>query len=192
MESVSCSPLFYKRIRHFNVPGHLHFLTFSCHDRLPILTNDLWRAQLAEALNDARRKHHVDLWAYVFMPEHVHLLVRPREDQYRVDRFLKTVKQGSSKRILNRMRKTSSPLLKRLAVHRKDGQGRHSIWLPGPGYDTNLWTLERIIEKARYCHRNPVCRGLVASPERWRWSSYRWLEMGHRGDEPIPLDNWDC
>jgi hypothetical protein len=29
------------------------------------------------------------------------------------------------------------------------------------------------IEKLRYKHQNPVKRGLLASPELWRWSSLR-------------------
>jgi putative transposase len=29
------------------------------------------------------------------------------------------------------------------------------------------------MEKLGYIHRNPVKRGLVASPEQWKWSSYR-------------------
>jgi putative transposase len=37
----------------------------------------------------------------------------------------------------------------------------------------NLWTAKKLIEKLRYMHRNPVMRGLVALPERWRWSSFR-------------------
>ncbi|HUK46479.1 MAG TPA: hypothetical protein VLW06_02765 [Terriglobales bacterium] len=27
-------------------------------------------------------------------------------------------------------------------------------------------------------HRNPVTRGLAASPEQWRWSSYRFYWLG--------------
>jgi putative transposase len=27
--------------------------------------------------------------------------------------------------------------------------------------------------KLRYLHRNPVKRGLVQTPEEWKWSSYR-------------------
>ena len=37
------------------------------------------------------------------------------------------------------------------------------------------------IEKPRYIHRNPVKRGLVASPELWRWSSYRYYRLGEKG-----------
>ena len=34
-------------------------------------------------------------------------------------------------------------------------------------------TTKKRVEKLRYMHRNPVKRGLVESPEQWRWSSYR-------------------
>ena len=43
-----------------------------------------------------------------------------------------------------------------------------------PGfYDFVVWNRHKRAEKLRYMHENPVRRGLVASPEEWRWSSYR-------------------
>jgi hypothetical protein len=36
-------------------------------------------------------------------------------------------------------------------------------------------------EKLRYMHRNPVKRGLVGSPEQWKWSSYRFYLLGEEG-----------
>jgi len=33
----------------------------------------------------------------------------------------------------------------------------------------------------RYIHRNPVKRGLVASPEQYRWSSFCHYATGERG-----------
>jgi len=40
-------------------------------------------------------------------------------------------------------------------------------------YDFNVWTARERAEKLRYMHQNPVQRGLVESPEQWRWSSFR-------------------
>jgi REP element-mobilizing transposase RayT len=40
-------------------------------------------------------------------------------------------------------------------------------------YDFNVLTEKNRIDKLRYIHRNPVTRGLVASPEQWPWSSFR-------------------
>jgi hypothetical protein len=48
-------------------------------------------------------------------------------------------------------------------------------------YDFNVWTAKKRVEKLRYMHRNPVKRGLVESPEQWRWSSYRHYLLGEAG-----------
>jgi hypothetical protein len=48
-------------------------------------------------------------------------------------------------------------------------------------YDLNVWTTKKRVEKLRYMHRNPVKRRLVESPERWRWSSYRFYCLDEAG-----------
>jgi putative transposase len=48
-------------------------------------------------------------------------------------------------------------------------------------YDFNVWTTKKRVEKLRYMHRNPVKRGLVESPEQWRWSSYRFYLLDEVG-----------
>ncbi len=48
-------------------------------------------------------------------------------------------------------------------------------------YDFNVWTTKKRVEKLRYMHRNPVKRGLVKSPEEWRWSSYRFYFVDEAG-----------
>ena len=37
-------------------------------------------------------------------------------------------------------------------------------------------------------HRNPVKRGLVASPELWRWSSFRAYALGEAGR--VTVNDW--
>ena len=48
-------------------------------------------------------------------------------------------------------------------------------------YDFNVWTAKKRVEKLKYMHRNPVKRGLVAAPEEWRWSSYRFYLLDELG-----------
>jgi len=52
-------------------------------------------------------------------------------------------------------------------------------------YDFNVRSREKVSEKLRYMHRNPVARGLVESPEQWAWSSYRHYASGERGTVEI-------
>ncbi len=55
-------------------------------------------------------------------------------------------------------------------------------------YDYNVWTRHKRVEKIRYIHRNPVRRGLVESPEQWRWSSFRAYAYGEAG--PVRVTDW--
>lgn len=108
----------YKRAVRMNIPAHVHFVTFSCYKRLPLLTNELWRTWLADSIRYACAKLDYALWAYVFMPEHVHLLYKPRREKYNVSDFIKLIKNPVANRILNRLRLEFSPLLTKLQVSR--------------------------------------------------------------------------
>ena len=139
---------------------------------------------------NSNRKHNVALWAYVFMPEHVHLVVRPKLKEYDLSAYRHGLKQSLSKRVINALRELESPLLHKLRVRERPGKECYRFWQEGPGYDKNIWSMDKVVEKARYCHWNPVRRGLVKDPGRWKWSSYRWLELSKRDGEPLVLDEW--
>ena len=48
-------------------------------------------------------------------------------------------------------------------------------------YDFNVWSEKKRVEKLRYIHRNSVTRGLVDSPEKWKWSRFRSYRYGETG-----------
>ena len=62
-----------KKVKHYDREGDAHFLTFSCCQRLALLSKDRTRQWFLDALDKGRVKHGFDLWAWVIMPEHVHL-----------------------------------------------------------------------------------------------------------------------
>jgi putative transposase len=41
----------------------------------------------------------------------------------------------------------------------------------------NIFTDKKRLETLRYMDGNPVKRGLVASPDKWRWSSFRFYHL---------------
>src|SRR5207249_7227289 len=73
-----------KRRRRFDEAGQARELTFSCYRRHRFLSRDRTRQWFVEEMEAARREFPIDLWAYVIMPEHVHLLVYPREPGVKV------------------------------------------------------------------------------------------------------------
>lgn len=180
----------YRKAERRNIPGHVHFYTFSCYQRLPLLTNQLWQQWLAESLAHARKELHFDVWAYVFMPEHVHLLLHPRNEKYNISEFMQLAKKPMARRVIASLKKANAPLLQKLKVTARDGSVTYRYWQPGGGHDLNIYTMKKAIEKAQYCHNNPVKRRLVHSPEKWRWSSFRWLEQGVNENKPVVVDDW--
>jgi len=55
--------------------GDLHFVTFSCYQRLPLLGTESARNVFVHELEKVRNEMGFRLVGYVVMPEHVHLLM---------------------------------------------------------------------------------------------------------------------
>ena len=80
----------YKHCKRYDVPGHAHELTSTCFRGLRLLSRNRTREWLVEAIGRARSRHSFDVWAYVIMPEHVHLLIFPRHPDYSVSRIIRS------------------------------------------------------------------------------------------------------
>jgi len=159
-----------KLVKHYDLPGHAHFLTFSCYRRLPLLTKDRTRNWFIEALEKAREQHQLDLWAWVIMPEHVHLLIYPRQPEYRMKAILAFIKKPVGSKAIGYLRRYAPHFLEKLTVSHKSRTYRR-FWQAGPGQDHNLYEPEAIHKVAEYIHNNLVRRGLVSHPDDWLWSS---------------------
>ncbi len=136
-------------LRRFQNCGHLHFITFSCRDRQALLGEPESRTVFVETLEAMRLRSGADIYGYVTMPEHVHILLSEPRLQ-----LLATAIQG----------------LKQASAH-YIGPPRCSLWSPRY-YDFNVISDYKRIEKLRYMHRNPVRRGLVSEAKAWPWSSF--------------------
>jgi putative transposase len=102
-------PLHQKQVRSYNTPGHAHELTFSCFHRLPLLSRDRTRQWFLDALDAARHRLNLALWAYVIMPEHVHVIVCPREPVYQVRLIRTALKVPVQRKALAFLRPTLRP-----------------------------------------------------------------------------------
>lgn len=174
---------FRKRRRSFNDIGHAHELTFSCYRGLPLLGKDRTRRWFIDALNAARRKQRLELWAYVIMPEHVHVLMLPL-GLYEMSVILQSIKQSVSRRAIAHLRKHAPAWLEKNLRAGDDARGPvYHFWQPGGGYDRNVTNAATAWASVAYIHRNPVKRGLADCETDWAWSSARW----YAGSEGVLL-----
>ena len=152
------------RLERFHGANHLHFITFSCYRRQQLLAMAHRRDAFLQLFEQVRRRYDFTVVGYVVMPEHVHLLIsEPAEGD--VALLMKVLKQRAARRFLAR----------------KNGNEQSLHFWQKRFYDFNVWSRRKEVEKLRYIHRNPVMRGLVTSPEMWRWSSFRSYAHGEDG-----------
>jgi putative transposase len=166
-----------KRLRHFDEPGHAHYLTFSCFRNQRFLKSARACQWLVDALAAAKQEQPFDLWAWVFMPEHVHLLLCPRAGTS-ISAILTAIKKPVGRIAAAWVRKKTPHFIPRMLDTQPGGGQVLRFWQRGGGYDRNIITIRELREKIGYIHKNPVRRGLVASPADWPWSSYAAWQTG--------------
>ena len=140
---------------------------------------------MSESISRATANHKFDLIAFVYMPEHLHLLVLPRTEDSKVSSLLKAIKRPYSYRIKQLLKQSDSELLEKLTVRQRPGVMTFRYWQEGPGYDRNLHSPNAIEAAINYIHLNPVRRGLCTNPIDWKWSSAR---LYLAPDQPIDPD----
>src|SRR5271170_894100 len=129
------------QLKRFHQSGQTHFITFCCYRRRALFLSDVTKDTFESALERVRRSYRLYVYAYVAMPEHVHLLLSEPEHET-LDVAIKSLKQGVSRRLI--------------------GDAEH-FWQK-PYYDFNIRNRRQFTEKLSYIHRNPVRRGLCALP----------------------------
>ena len=168
-----------------DLPGHAHELTFSCYRRYPLLSRDRTRLWFCDSLSGAAKKWDFAIFAWVIMPEHVHVVLRPRRPDYRMAHILRAIKLPVSRRAMRYLTDRDSPWLDRLTRIRGSRTER-LFWQSGGGYDRNIDSSETLARSIEYIHSNPVRRGLVESASDWYWSSA--ADYYRMRKAPVPIE----
>lgn len=129
------------------------YYIFDRHQRWPILADSLKYCQKYKGLK---------IYAYVFMLNHLHLIIQANDTAS----VLRDFKKFTAKRIYQNLLATEPAVAKLF----DEGEGSFRIW-----QKTNM---PKIIEtnhyfqqKLAYIHDNPVRKEYVSGPEYWYWSS---------------------
>ncbi len=122
--------------------GSLHFITWSCYRRKPLLGNPTRRDLLLTVLELMRVRYRFAVIGYVVMPEHAHLLIS--------EPIISQPMIGDPSKIIQAVKVNVS---RRLAI---GGEFSGRFW-QSRFYDFNLWGQQKEVEKLKYMHRNWWC-----------------------------------
>lgn len=157
-----------------NERGHAHELTFSCYRRFPFLKAERTCQWLVESIDAARAQLDFDVWAWVFMPDHAHVIVYPRGG-YDIAEIRSAIKAPVGRKAVTYMRQHAPHWL--ALITRRRGQKRERLfWQSGGGYDRNVVTKHTLLSMIDYLHDNPVRKKLVVRARDWRRSSAAWYD----------------
>ena len=173
---------FRKTRKRIDEAGHARELTFSCFKRFRFLDRDRTRQWFIDELFQARQQFDFDLWAYVIMPDHAHLLIYPNKPET-VGIMAGKIKENVARKAISFLEENAPEWLARISV-REGNRIRRRFWQPGGGYDRNVVELRTLQKMIDYIHMNPVRRGLVTRPEDWIWSSSLW----YAGVRPVSIE----
>jgi len=161
------------------------YITIVTKDRLPVFQSDAIKTVTCQALDEARKSGGFLLFAYVIMPDHLHLLTDCPKTSADV---LRCVKGITARRVID--------YLKEHNYQSSLAKLRHDEWKRKHSY--SLWQQEKnvfsvfsegvFMQKVNYINLNPVRAGLAERAIDYRRSSARIWQRIPNDDEPLMVD----
>ena len=163
-----------KKWSNHNLAGALHFVTGNVDKRLPIFRNESACRAFLEECQNLKIKRECKLIAFVIMPDHIHLIVNPRDGN--IQEWLGALKSLSAKHLV----KIAPDKL--FAKTENENQVWQDSFKALP-----LWSNWMIWQKINYIHNNPLKVKLSDSAKDYQWTSFRAFYF-EENDELLQID----
>ena len=138
------------RLPRIVIPGYPHHVTQRGNRRARTFFEDGDYELYEVLLGEAARKAEAEIWCYCLMPNHVHIIIVPSDED------------GLRRTFADAHRRYTGYINARLRVTGHLWQGR---------FGSVVMDEEHLAHAVRYVSMNPVRAGLVERAEEWRWSS---------------------
>ncbi len=154
----------------------VRFITTTFNKWQAILIDESYFKILTDSLNFMSSKYQTDVLSYVFMPNHIHLVLffsKPAQ----VSDYMRDFKKFTSGELRRKLlADNKTELLKELET----SVGRYKIWMERFD-DFVIRNAKSVHTKINYIHQNPVRKNLAASPAEYNYSSARFYESEEAG-----------
>ncbi|WP_273567113.1 REP-associated tyrosine transposase [Maribacter halichondriae] len=154
-----------------------YFVSFATVNWIDVFTRRAYFEILEQSVSFCRKEKGMEVYAYCFMPSHVHFIFRSaHEDPSGVLRdFKKHTSRQLVKAIENNPQESRREWLIWMferAGKKKSNVSDRQFW-QHHNKPIELWSTKVIKQKIDYIHNNPVEAGFVTEPTQWKYSSAR-------------------
>lgn len=152
-----------------------YFITLQIVGWVDIFTRKIYRDIVIECIKYCQTKKGLNLFAYVIMSNHIHMLAQSEQDN--LSGFIRDFKHYTSQRFLevlfdgHESRRDWMEIV--FAYHGKlKSKQTYQIWTH-ESHAEHIFSQKFVEQKINYIHQNPVRNGLVDKAEDYRYSSAR-------------------
>jgi len=138
------------RLPRLVIPGHPHHVTQRGNRRAQTFFEENDYALYKDLLSEAAQKANAEIWCYCLMPNHVHIIIVPSDED------------GLRRTFADAHRRYTGYINARLRVTGHLWQGR---------FGSVVMDEEHLVNAVRYVSLNPVRAGLTERAQDWLWSS---------------------
>lgn len=156
----------------------LNYLTCTVCGWIDLFNRAEYRDILLENLKFCRDNKGLQVWAYVIMSNHIHLIVSTKKP-FKLEAVMRDFKSYSARRIIDLVLDPNFPesrqewllhMFRYFARHHHGGAQQHQIW-QADNHPIELFSEKVTLQKLQYIHNNPVRAKMVRNPEDWMYSS---------------------
>lgn len=153
-----------------------HYLTLQIVQWADIFTRKVYRDIVIESLKYYQKEKSLEIYAFVIMSNHIHLLVRSGNEN--LSGTLRDFKSHISKEILktikeqNESRREWLLMIFKYAASKHKRNSTYQLWTH-ENHAEEIYSNKFIEQKLDYIHNNPVRAGIVLNSEDYLYSSAR-------------------
>lgn len=158
-------------------------MSFATVNWIDIFTRQLYFNVLVDSVNYCRAEKGMELYAYCFMPSHVHFIFRSANEQ--PSELLRDFKRHTSKKVIETIENNPQESRKewllwmfKRAGTKNAATSKYQFW-QHHNKPIELWSKKVIKQKIDYIHNNPVESGFVTNAIDWKYSSARNFQEDH-------------
>lgn len=165
--------------QHRHDPNHLYFLTGAVVKWLNLFNNKEYAKIILNTLDWNRKQRRILLFAYVIMPTHIHLIIKPLSQC--ISETVQSFASYTSHEVLKKLKKHKDiRILEIMEQENRDQRSKYSVWQKF--HSENIFSEQVLNQKLNYIHLNPVRNNedlLFRSDD--EYSSAKFYDLGKQG-----------
>ena len=174
----------------FRDKSGIYFISFATVFWIDVFTRQEYFSVLEHSIDYCRKEKGMEVFAYCFMPSHVHFIFRSIKND--PSGLLRDFKGFTSRKLIQSIIDYPKESRKEWLLRMFDKAGRKNsnvskrqFWQQH-NHPIELWSEKVILQKINYIHNNPIRAGFVTDSVEWKYSSAR----NYQGDQTVlKIDN---